>query len=100
MTATMPDANVGATERTAKRSTIGVALQYLPRYKRRVPLPLPRRWRRGRPNRAAEVSQDQSIVRVAGRRAKLWPFDYIVQPPETSMTAPLMYDASSEASHA
>jgi hypothetical protein len=25
---------------------------------------------------------------------------YIVQPPDTSITAPLMYDASSEASHA
>ncbi len=28
------------------------------------------------------------------------PIGQIVQPPETSITAPLMYDASSEASHA
>jgi hypothetical protein len=35
-----------------------------------------------------------------GGRAECWARGQIVHPPDTSMTAPLMYDASSDASHA
>ena len=53
--------------------------------------------------RAAQHSTGPMVdrCRVTSRRARRRPpTGQIVQPPDTSMTAPLMYDASSEASHA